>query len=88
MSGRQTLFQLSYYVCSPGKSTQERQRDRIEPTPKRKLGKLKVEKRQKEWGRGKIEKARATAYQHPTSLPRHTPDTAKAFACFLLEQKV
>lgn len=71
VSARQTLFQLSYYVFSPGKSTQERQRDRIEPTPKRKTWKTERRERQKEWGRGKIEKARATA----TSIPRVSQGT-------------
>lgn len=70
MSGRQTLFQLSYYVCSPGKSTQERQRDRIEPTPKRKLGKLKVEKRQNGGGA----KLRRPEPQ-PTSIPQVSQGT-------------
>lgn len=52
MNAKQTLFQLSYYVCSPGKSTEERQRDGIEPTPKNKTWKAESREETERMGRG------------------------------------
>lgn len=38
-------------------------------------------------GEGQSWEGQSHSYQHPTSLPRYTPDTARAFACFLLNRK-
>lgn len=52
MNAKQTLFQLSCYVCSPAKSTEERQRDGIEPTLKNKTWKTESKEETERMGEG------------------------------------
>lgn len=83
MNAKQTLFQLSYYVCSPGKSTEERQRDGIEPTPKIKTWKAESREETERMGRGQnwVRQSHSLPASHktPKAHSRHSRSSSLVF---------
>lgn len=88
MNAKQTLFQLSCYVCSPAKSTEERQRDGIEPTLKNKTWKTESKEETERMGEGaKL----STPEPQPTIIPQkpkaHSRHSWSSSLVFFLNRK-
>jgi hypothetical protein len=61
-----------------GKADKQKRTHTKKKKKKKKIGKLE----RMRGGEAKVGCARAAAYQHPTNLPRHIPDTFEALFAF------